>query len=59
MQPGKYGEIIVDDKGNIGVERNVEFNLQVENQESKKNTISLLGSLRKQIESIKEKKYYN
>lgn len=55
MQPGKYGEIIVDDKGNIGVERNVEFNLQVENQESKKNTISLLGSLRKQIESIKEK----
>lgn len=55
MQPGKYGEIIVDDEGNIGVDRNLEFNLQVENQESKKNTISLLGSLRKQIESIKEK----
>ena len=54
-QPGKYGEIIVDDKGNIGVERNIEFNLQVENKESKKNTISLLESLRKQIESIKEK----
>ncbi len=55
MQPGKYGEIIFDDKENIGVERNIEFNLQVENQKNKKNTISLLGSLKKQIECIKEK----
>lgn len=56
MQPGKYGEIIVDDKGNIGVEKNLEFNLHVENQKETKNSISLLGSLRKQIEYIKEKK---
>lgn len=55
LQLGKYGEVIVDDKGNIGVDRNIEFNLQVENQETEKNTISLLGSLRKQLISIKEK----
>jgi nucleoside 2-deoxyribosyltransferase len=55
LQPGKYGEVIVDDYGNIGVDRNIEFNLQVENQETEKNTISLLGSLRKQLMSIKEK----
>ena len=55
LQPGTYGEVIVDDKGNIGVDRNIEFNLQVENQEKEKNTISLLGSLRKQLISIKEK----
>jgi len=55
LQPGTYGEVIVDDEGNIGVDRNIEFNLQVENQEKEKNTISLLGSLRKQLISIKEK----
>jgi hypothetical protein len=55
MQPGKYGEIIVDDKGLIGVSRNTQFNLPVENQENIKNTISLLGSLRKQLTYIKEK----
>lgn len=55
LQPGTYGEVIVDDKGNIGVDRNIEFNLQVENQEKEQNTISLLGSLRKQLISIKEK----
>ena len=55
MQPGKYGEIIVDDKGNIGVDRNIEFNLQVKSQENEKNTVSLLGSLRKQLLFIKEK----
>ena len=56
MLPGKYGEIIVDDEGNIGVDRNLEFNLHVENQEDEKNTISLLGSLRKQLIVIKENK---
>ena len=56
MQPGKYGEIIVDDEGNIGVDRNLEFNLHVENQKDEKNTISLLGSLRKQLVVIKGKK---
>lgn len=55
MQPGKYGGIIVDDKGDIGVDRNIEFNLKVEKEESEKNTVSLLGSLRKQLISIKEK----
>ena len=55
LQPGIYGEVIVDDKGNIGVDRNIEFNLHVENQENEENTISLLGSLRKQLISIKEK----
>ena len=55
MLPGKYGEIIVDDEGNIGVDRNLEFNLRVKNQENEKNTISLLGSLRKQLIFIKEK----
>ena len=56
VESGKYKEIIVDLKGNIGVDRNIEFNLQVENQEKEKNTISLLGSLRKQLIFIKEKK---
>ena len=55
IQPGKYGEMIVDNNGDVGVERNIEFNLQVENQENKKNTISLLGSLRKQLLFMKEK----
>ncbi len=55
IEPGKYGKLIFDDKGNIGIDRNTEFNLQVENQEKEKNTISLLGSLRKQLISIKEK----
>ena len=56
LKPGEYGGvIIVDDEENIGVDRNTEFNLQVENYESEKNTISLLGSLRKQLISIKEK----
>lgn len=55
MKPGKYGEMIVDDKGNIGVDRNTEFNLKVKNQDEEKNTVSLLGSLRKQLLSIKEK----
>lgn len=55
MHPGKYGEVIVDDKGNVGIDRNIEFNLQVENQENEENTFSLLGSLRKQLISIKEK----
>ena len=59
MLPGKYGEIIVDDEGNIGVDRNLEFNLHVENQEDEKNTISLLGSLRKQLIVIKENKINN
>jgi len=54
MQPGKYGGMIVDDKGNIGVDRNIEFNLQVENQGNEKNVISLLGSLRKQLMSIRK-----
>ena len=56
MLPGKYGEITVDDEGNIGVDRNLEFNLPVENQKDEKNTISLLGSLRKQLLVIKRKK---
>lgn len=54
MQTGKYAGIIVDNKGNIGVERNTEFNLQVETKEIQQNTITLLGSLRKQLISIKE-----
>lgn len=56
MLPGKYSEIIVDDEGNIGVDRNLQFNLHVENQKDEKNTISLLGSLRKQLIVIKTKK---
>ncbi len=55
LPAGTYGEIIVDDEGNIGVDRNIEFNLQVKNEENEENTISLLGSLRKQLISIKEK----
>lgn len=56
MSPGNYRKIIVDDEGNIGVDRNTEFNLRVRNLKSKENTISLLGSLRKQLGTIKEKK---
>lgn len=56
MVPGKYSEIIVDDEGNIGVNRNLQFNLHVEKQKDEKNTISLLGSLRKQLIVIKAKK---
>ena len=55
LPPGKYGELIVTKDGNFGVDRNTEFNLQVENQKIRKNTIVLLGSLRKQLETIKEK----
>ena len=47
-------EQIAIDESNIGVERNTEFNLQVEEQESTKGTVTLLGSLRKQIGCIKE-----
>ena len=54
LSPGKYGSLIVAEEGIIGVDRNLEFNLKVENQESKQNTVSLLGSLRKQIEFISE-----
>lgn len=54
LPPGKYGELIINKNGSIGVERNIEFNLQLENQKQKKNTISLLGSLTKQLECIKE-----
>lgn len=38
----------------IFVSRNTEFNLNVKKRKCRKNTISLLGSLRKQLESIKE-----
>ena len=55
LPPGKYGKLIVTKDGNFGVDRNTEFNLQVENQKSRKNTLVLLGSLRKQLETIKEK----
>ena len=55
LPPGKYGELIVTKDGNFGVDRNTEFNLQVENQKIRKNTIVLLGSLRKQLETIKVK----
>ena len=55
MLPGKYRKVTVDDEGNIGVDRNLEFNLPVENQANEKNTISLLGSLRKQLTVIQEK----
>lgn len=51
----KYGGLIVAKDGQFGVPRNLEFSLQAENQETMKNTISLLGSLSKQIECIKEK----
>lgn len=54
LQPGKYGEVIVTEEGNIGVERNIEFNLDIESQEEKKHTVCLLGSLRKQINCIRE-----
>ena len=55
LPPGKYGKLIVTKDGNFGVDRNTEFNLQVENQKIRKNTIVLLGSLRKQLETIKVK----
>lgn len=55
LPPGQYGELIVTKDGSLGVDRNIEFNLQVDNQEMMKNTITLLGSLRKQLETIKEK----
>lgn len=55
LQPGNYGALIVNKDGIVGVDRNIEFNLNIKNQEYKRNTISLLGSLRKQLESIREK----
>ena len=54
MPSGKYREIIVNEENNIGVERNTEFNLQVKNQEEVQATISLLGSLKKQLLFMKE-----
>lgn len=38
----------------IFVSRNTEFNLNIKNQKSRKKTISLLGSLKKQLEDIRE-----
>ena len=55
LSPGKYGELIVTKDGNLGVDRNTEFNLQVKKQKIRKNTVVLLGSLRKQLNTIKEK----
>ena len=55
LPTGKYGELIVTKDGNLGIDRNIEFNLQVENQEIRKKTVVLLGSLRKQLKTIKEK----
>ena len=54
LKPGKYRELIITKERSIGVDRNTEFNLEVENQDIKKNTVSLLGSLNKQLECIKE-----
>lgn len=53
LLPGKYGKLLVTKDGNLEVDRNTEFNLRVKNQKIRKNTIALLGSLRKQLETIK------
>lgn len=58
LAPGKYAGLIVDEKGNIGVEGNIEFNLHTKNQHRRENTVSLLGSLNKQLEYIKEQAIY-
>ena len=55
LHPGKYCNLVVTEDGNIGVERNIEFNLRVKNQKKQETAVSLLGSLRKQIEYIREK----
>ncbi len=44
----------VDSKGNFGVARNIEFNLNAQTQDVEDKTISLLGSLRKQLQAIQE-----
>lgn len=45
----------MDYQKELGVDRNLEFSLNVENQESENNTVTLLGSLRKHLTFIKEK----
>lgn len=55
LKPGKYRELVVTEEGMVGVDRNTEFNLDVENFDSQKQTVSLLGSLNKQLDYIKDK----
>ena len=48
------GQTLIDENGNLGIERNTEFNLNVKEQLIKPNTVTLLGSLTKQISSIRK-----
>lgn len=55
IKAGRYGELIITESGNYGVDRNTEFNLPVNSSflESE-NTVCFLGSLTKQLDAIKE-----
>ena len=36
LQPRKYNHLMVTEEGNIGIARNIEFNLQIENKKIQK-----------------------
>lgn len=54
LKPGKYGKLILDKGGKYGVDTKSDFNLNVCIQTENENTVSILGSLRKQLNSIYE-----
>lgn len=54
LKPGKYGKLIVDKSGKCGVDTKSDFDLNICNQTANENTVSILGSLRKQLNSIYE-----
>ena len=55
INPGKYRGLVINENGNYGVDRNTEFTLPINNNLAKKsNTVCLLGSLTKQLDTIKK-----
>lgn len=55
LKPGKYGKLIVTEDRKMGVDTNTDFSLNISMQQEKGKCVSILGSLRKQYNSICEK----
>lgn len=55
IKPGKYQGLVITETGDYGIDRNTEFNLPLNSYFVKKsNTVCLLGSLTKQLNTIKK-----
>lgn len=54
LKSGKYGKLIIEENDKYGVELKSDFELNICNQTEIENTASILGSLRKQLNSIYE-----